>query len=98
MTSWDWLRFTTAALLIVTAVLFGAVNWLRRRDTDRWDAMARIGSLAYWLCAAGAVVDAHRSGLPSGPRLLPVAASLLLIVVAYTALLAREIRARRKEK
>ena len=24
MTSWDWLRFTTAALLIVTAVLFGA--------------------------------------------------------------------------
>ena len=97
MTSWDWLRFTTAALLIVTAVLFGAVNWLRRRDTDRWDAMARIGSLAYWLCAAGAVVDVHRSGLPSGPRLLPVAASLLLIVVAYTALLAREIRARRRK-
>lgn len=98
MTGWDWLRLATAALLLIVAVLFGAVNWMRRHGTDRWDAMARIGSLAYWLCAFGAVLDAHRSGLPSGPRLLPVAASLLLVAVAYMALLTREIKTRRKEK
>lgn len=98
MTVLEWLRLLNLILFLLTAVLFGAVNWMRRRHTDRWDAMARVGSLALFVCLGYAAAEAAVRGIPTGPRILPVTACLLLIVTAYVALLRREIRMRRSEK
>lgn len=98
MTILEGLRLVNLALFALTAVLFGTVNWMRRDVTDRWDAMARIGSEALFICLGYAAFEAAARGVPTGPRILPITACLLLIVIAYVALLAREIRKRRRDR
>lgn len=98
MTFLDWARVANVFLFVLVAVLFGTVNWLRRDVTDQWDAMARIGSEALFICLAYGSWEALSQDAPTGPRLLPVAVCLLLITVAYSVLLTKMIRARKKNK
>lgn len=95
MTFFEWVRVANVVLFVVVSVLFGLVNWKRRDSTGRWDAMARIGSFAYWLCAAYATTDAIFSEVPTGSRQMPIFACLSLISVSYVMLLREE---RRKAK
>jgi hypothetical protein len=95
---WEWVRVANAVLFLVVCVLFGVVNWDRRHDTDRWDAMARIGSWALFLCLGYATTDAIWNDVPTGPRQGPICACLVLVSVAYVMLLRRAVRERRADR
>lgn len=96
MTVWDWVRVVNGVLFVTVAVLFGGVNWMRRDATDEWDAMARVGSWALFICLGYATAESIVVDAPTGPRLLPIGVCMLLITVAYTVLMTREIRKRKR--